>query len=87
MHTNKHTHTHTLTLEKAWETKGATHSSMEFTEDRMLASWSRNAALFIPSADHFILYLYQVMNAAKMHQELLITSVLTMAAVSAPMKH
>ncbi len=66
MHTNTHTHTHTHTqthtrllgLEKASETKGAAHSSMEFTEDRMLASWSRNAAL-IPAYtpySHYTLY-------------------------------
>lgn len=34
----------------ALKTNGAAHSSMGFTEDRKLASWSRNAALISPHA-------------------------------------
>lgn len=47
LHTYAHfvPHTHTETLGKASETKGAAHSSVEFAEDRMLASRSRNAAM------------------------------------------
>lgn len=36
--------------EKLWKTNRAEHSSMGFTEDRKLASWSRNAALIGPRA-------------------------------------
>lgn len=44
-HTHTHTHMYVETPGKASETKGAAHSSVEFAEDRMLASRSRNAAL------------------------------------------
>lgn len=48
-------HKHTLPAcsdpeEKLWKTNRAEHSSMGFTEDRKLASWSRNAALIGPRA-------------------------------------
>lgn len=49
---------------------------MEFTEDRMLASRSRNAALipslhsFIPITHYIIVYLYRALNTARTGQDL-----------------
>lgn len=49
---------------------------MEFTEDRMLASRSRNAALipaYTPIPHYIIMYLYREPNTARMDQDLVTT--------------